>query len=304
MQNKTRVLSFAAAMISLTGWVNASPISIMDDTGQKVFLEKPAQRIVALAPHVVETLYVAGAGDKIVGAVDYSDFPEKAKAIPRVGGYSRIDLESIIALKPDLVIAWESGNAPSAIEKLRALNIPVYFSQPTTLSSIGTEIGKFGVLAGTQNIAEPVSKRFQAKLVALQKTYQNRSSVSVFYQISEAPLMTIGGKQIISNALSVCGGRNIFDALTPMAPTVSNEAVLAANPEVIITSGMQSLNPTGLDFWKKWPTLTATQRNNFFFIDPDLMNRSGPRMLAGTEQVCEALQIARNRRPETVKTRK
>ena len=277
----------------------AATVSVTDDTGKQIVLVQPAQRIIALSPHVVETLFVAGAGKKIVGAVEYSDYPLQAKTIPRVGGYARIDLESIIALKPDLVIAWETGNAPSALEKLRALGIPIYLSQPTTLADIGSEIEKFGLLAGTSAVATPAAQKYRAKLDSLTKNYQARPSIGVFYQISEAPLMTIGGHQIISNALTICGGKNIFAALTPMAPVISTEAVLAANPEVIMTSGMAKLNPTGLDFWKKWAALTATQRNNFFFIDPDLMNRSGPRMLEGTVQVCEALQTARARRPNT-----
>lgn len=274
------------------------PVSTVDDSGQTITLQKSAQRIVALAPHIVETLYVAGAGNKIVGAVDYSDYPNAAKSIPRVGGYSLINLEAILALQPDLVIAWETGNSPVAIEKLRALRIPVYLSQPNTLADIGTEIRRFGILAGTKPVADKAADQYAQRLSALQQGYPNRSTVRVFYQISETPLMTIGGKQIITNALSICGGKNVFDHLTPMAPVITSEAVIAENPEAIMTSGMQKLNPTGLDFWKKWPTLTATQRNNFFFIDPDLMNRNGPRMLAGTEDLCKALQTARDRRPK------
>lgn len=273
-------------------------ISAVDDAGQKIHLQSPAKRIVALSPHVVEILYVAGAGNKIVGAVDYSDYPKAAKSIPRVGGYSLINLEAIIALHPDLVIAWETGNSPAVIEKLRTLNIPVYLSQPNTLEDIGTEIQTFGVLAGTESTANKASKDYNQRLSQLKGSYQNSSTVRVFYQISEAPLMTIGSKQIITNALTVCGGRNVFDQLTPMAPVINSEAVIAANPEAIMTSGMQTLNPTELDFWKKWPALTATQRNNFFFIDSDLMNRNGPRMLTGTEDMCKALQTARDRRPK------
>ena len=276
----------------------ARAINVKDDTGQTVALERTTQRIVALSPHVVETLYVAGAGNKIVGAVDYSDYPNAAKSIPRVGGYSLINLEAIVALKPDLVIAWETGNSPAAIEKLRALRIPVYLSQPNTLEDIGAEIRRFGVLAGTEPVANKAADQYAQRLSALKQRYQNRATVRVFYQISEAPLMTIGGKQIITNALTICGGKNVFDQLTPMASVITSEAVIAENPEAIMTSGMQKLNPTGLDFWKKWPALTATQRNNFFFIDPDLMNRNGPRMLAGTEDLCKALQTARDRRPK------
>ncbi len=281
-----------------------STVSVVDDSGQTITLNKSAQRIVALAPHVVETLYTAGAGNKIVGAVDYSDYPNAAKSIPRVGGYSIINLEAIVALQPDLVIAWETGNSPAAIEKLRMLGIPVYLSQPNTLEDIGAEIKRFGVLAGTEPVANKAAEQYAQRLSTLRQRYQNRSTVRVFYQISEAPLMTIGGKQIITNALSTCGGKNVFDQLKPMASVITSEAVIAANPEVIVTSGMQKLNPTGLDFWKKWPALTATQRNNFFFIDPDLMNRNGPRMLAGTEDLCKALQTARDHRPKINQTTK
>jgi len=296
---KKILFSLIVTLYGLHGALAAAPaVSVVDDAGQRIVLQKPAQRIIALSPHVVETLYVAGAGNKIVGAVDYSDYPNAAKSIPRVGGYSLINLEAIVALQPDLVIAWETGNSPAAIEKLRTLRIPVYLSQPNTLEDIGAEIRRFGVLAGTEPVASKAADQYAQRLSALKKSYQNRSTVRVFYQISEAPLMTIGGKQIITNALSICGGKNVFDQLTPMASVITSEAVIAENPEAIMTSGMQKLNPTGLDFWKKWPALTATQRNNFFFIDPDLMNRNGPRMLAGTDALCKALQTARDRRPK------
>ncbi len=302
---KKILFSLIVTLCGLHGVMAAtSTVSVVDDSGQTITLNKSAQRIVALAPHVVETLYTAGAGNKIVGAVDYSDYPNAAKSIPRVGGYSIINLEAIVALQPDLVIAWETGNSPAAIEKLRMLGIPVYLSQPNTLEDIGAEIKRFGVLAGTEPVANKAAEQYAQRLSTLRQRYQNRSTVRVFYQISEAPLMTIGGKQIITNALSTCGGKNVFDQLKPMASVITSEAVIAANPEVIVTSGMQKLNPTGLDFWKKWPALTATQRNNFFFIDPDLMNRNGPRMLAGTEDLCKALQTARDHRPKINQTTK
>ncbi|MGV1016103.1 MAG: cobalamin-binding protein [Fluviibacter phosphoraccumulans] len=302
---KKILFSLIVTLCGLHGVMAAtSTVSVVDDSGQTITLNKSAQRIVALAPHVVETLYTAGAGNKIVGAVDYSDYPNAAKSIPRVGGYSIINLEAIVALQPDLVIAWETGNSPAAIEKLRMLGIPVYLSQPNTLEDIGAEIKRFGVLAGTEPVANKAAEQYAQRLSTLRQRYQNRSTVRVFYQISEAPLMTIGGKQIITNALSTCGGKNVFDQLKPMASVITSEAVIAADPEAIVTSGMQKLNPTGLDFWKKWPALTATQRNNFFFIDPDLMNRNGPRMLAGTEDLCKALQTARDHRPKINQTTK
>lgn len=277
----------------------ANPIVVTDDTGQTITLAKPAKRIIALSPHIVETLFVAGAGQKIVGAVEYSDYPAAAKSIPRVGSYASFDLEALATLKPDLVIGWETGNSPGAVDKIKRLGIPVYLSQSNTVAQVAVEIDKFGFLAGTENIAKPAAQAFRSKLSRLQQSYGQRPTVTVFYQISEYPLMTIGGKQIISNALSICGGRNIFANLTPMAPVISTEAVLAANPEAIMTSGMEQINPRALEIWKKWPNLTATRRDNFFFIDSDLVNRNGPRIIEGTQMLCNAIQTARDRRQIT-----
>lgn len=289
---------FFLLLCAVSSWTLAAPVKVVDDTGQVVSLTQPANRIVALAPHVVETLFAAGAGDKIVGAVDYSDYPPSAKSIPRVGGYSAFNLEAIAALKPDLVIAWASGNSPSAIEKIRSLGIPIYLSQINTVSEVAKEIDNFGTLAGTQTIAAPATRAYRKQLEDLTRQYRKKSEVRVFYQISESPLMTIGGKQIISNALEICSGKNIFSQLMPMAPVVSIESVLAANPEAIMTSGMQTINPSALSQWKTWPRLLANERQNFFFIDPDLMNRSGPRILEGTQMLCKAVETARQHRPK------
>lgn len=286
-------------LLFFAGWplfVQANPITVTDDAGHQITLSKPALRIIALSPHIVETLFAAGAGSKIIGAVDYSDYPAAAKSIRRIGGYSSVDLETLVALKPDLVIGWETGNSPVTIAKIQSLGIPVYLSQSNKVSQVATEIQKFGQLAATEKIAQPAADRFKKRLAKLQQIYGSRSTVTVFYQISESPLMTIGGNQIISNALDICGGKNVFDALTPMASVVSVESVLAANPEAIMASGMEQTNPTAFDQWKKWPKLTATQNNNFFLVDPDLMNRNGPRILDGTQMLCEAIQIVRNRR--------
>lgn len=291
------VLSITLALCAHAAW--AAPITVIDDTGQAVTLKAPAQRIVTLAPSAVEITYAAGAGSKIVGTVEYSDHPTAANQIPRVGGYSKLDIEAIVASKPDLVFAWESGNSPTAIEKIRQLGIPVYLSQPNKISDVATNIERIGLLAGTGDVAKKSVKDFNQRYATLNKTFSTRTPVRLFYQISPNPLITVGGQQIISDAIRTCGGVNIFADLKPMAPRVSFEAVLADNPEVIITSGMHEVRPELLDAWKKWPNLTATQRNNFFFINSDLINRGGPRILDGTKILCESLQAARDRRPKT-----
>ena len=280
------------------GIAMAGPVSVKDDLGNIVTLNAPASRIVTLAPSVVEVTYAAGAGDKIVATVEYSDYPASALKIPRVGGHSKINLEAVVAAKPDLVIASESGNSPTAIDKLRQLGIPVFMSQPHKMTDIPGEIERIGVLAGTSPTAKKAADDFRKRYQTLANKYRDRSPVTVFYQVWQNPLITIGGQQIMSDAITLCRGENIFGSLKPLAPRVSVEAVIAANPEAIVTSGMADQNPEMLDAWKKWPNLTATQRNNFFFVQSDLMNRSGPRILDGTKILCEALQTARDHRPK------
>ena len=270
---------------------------VRDDTGREVRLKAPAKRIVALAPHAAESLYAAGAGDKLVGTVDYSDFPPAAKKLPRVGGYSRLDLEAIAALKPDLVLAWESGNDMTQIDKLKALGLTVYVSQPNTIDSVASQLERLGQLAGTEAIANAAAERFRQRLDGLRAANAGKPKVRVFYQIWKTPLMTIGGPQIISDAIRVCGGENVFGHLKPMAPNVTVEAVLEADPEAIVATGMGDARPEWLHDWDQWTRMTAVKRNNLFHINPDIMQRHTPRILDGTEKLCAQLDVARSRRP-------
>ncbi len=272
-------------------------ISLKDDTGREIRLKAPAKRIVALAPHIAENLYAAGAGDRLVGTVDYSDYPPAAKAVPRVGGYSRIDLEAVAALKPDLVLAWESGNNMPQIDKLRGLGLTVHVSQPNTMDNVADELERLGKLAGTDATAISAANAFRARLAALRKANAGKPSVRSFYQIWKAPLMTVGGPQIISDAIRLCGGENVFGHLKQMAPNVTVEAVLEANPEAIIATGMGDAKPEWLHDWDKWTRMTAVARGNLFHINPDIMQRHTPRILDGTEKLCAHLDVARSRRP-------
>ncbi len=271
-------------------------LSWHDDAGHTVKLAKPAQRIVALAPHIAESLFAVGAGPQLVGTVEYSDYPPAAKNVPRVGGYSRIDLEAIVALKPDLVIAWESGNNMAQADKLKALGLTVYISQPNKMADIARQLERLGELAGTLDSARVAAQAFRQRLNDLQQRYSRRPPVRVFYQIWQAPLMTVGGPQIISDAITLCGGENVFGQLPQMAPRVSVEAVLAANPEVIIATGMGDARPDWLHDWDKWTQMTAVRRDNLFHINPDIMQRHTPRILDGALKLCENLELARSRR--------
>jgi len=269
-----------------------------DDSGREVHLKAPARRIVTLAPHAAESLYAAGGGDKLVGTVDYSDYPPAAKKVPRVGGYSRVDLEAVVALKPDLVIAWESGNNMTQVEKLKALGLAVYVFQPNRMEEVAGQLERLGQLAGSEAIANPAAERFRQRLNSLRQANAGKPKVRVFYQIWKAPLMTVGGPQIISDAIRLCGGENVFGQLGQMAPTVSVEAVLETNPEAIVATGMGDARPEWLSDWDKWTQMTAVKRDNLFHIHPDIMQRHTPRILDGAEQLCAHLDVARSRRPK------
>ncbi|QLQ23564.1 MAG: cobalamin-binding protein [Dechloromonas sp.] len=284
------------ATVALLGAARAELV-FKDDSGQDVRLKAPARRIVTLAPHATELLYAAGAGDRLVGTVEYSDYPPAAKKVPRVGSYDRFDLEAISALRPDLIIAWESGNPAAQVAKLRALGLTVYSTQPNRLEDVAGQIERYGRLAGSVAAADAAAAQFRQRLERLRRTHAGKPPVRVFYQIWINPLMTVGGPQIISDAIRLCGGENVFGHLPQMAPTVSVEAVLAADPEAIVATGMGDARPDWLNDWNKWPRMTAVKRGNLFHINPDLMQRHTPRILDGAEQLCADLEIARGRRP-------
>lgn len=293
-----KIASFLALTVAFSFAAPAlADFSVKDDTGQEIRLKAPARRIVTLAPHATENVYAAGAGDRLVGTVDYSDYPAEAKKIPRIGSYDRIDLEAVAALKPDLVLAWESGNNMPQVNKLKALGLTVHVSQPNTMDTIADQLERLGQLAGTEAVAHAAAERFRLRLQGLRAANANKPKVRVFYQIWKSPLMTVGGPQIISDAIKLCGGENVFGHLKPMAPTVSVEAVLEANPEAIVATGMGDARPDWLHDWDRWTRMTAVQRGNLFHINPDIMQRHTPRILDGAEQLCAHLDVARGRRP-------
>lgn len=291
----SRLFALAALFLAQTAMAD---IVVKDDTGQEIRLKEAAKRIVSLAPHATETLYAAGAGDRLVGAVDYSDYPEAAKKLPRVGGYSRLDLEAIAALKPDLVIAWQSGNPSAQVDKLKALGLPVFNTQPNQIEDIASLLERFGRLAGTDAAAQAAAQNFRNRLAKLRQGNAGKPVVRVFYQVWKTPLTTVGGPQIISSAIKLCGGENVFGNLKQMAPTVSLEAVVEADPEAIVATGMGDASPEWLKDWEKWPRMTAVKRGNLFHINPDIMQRHTPRILEGAERLCANLDLARSRRPK------
>jgi len=278
------------------GLASQASITLVDATDTPVTLVSPARRIVSLAPHITELLYAAGAGGRVVAATDYSDYPAAARDLPRIGGYVNIDLEAVLALRPDLVVAWKSGNSAAQWERLRALGVAVYVSEPQRLEAIPTDIEHLGTLAGTQGVAHAAAQQFRQVHARLAERYANRPPVTVFYEIWNPPLMTISGKQIISDVLRLCGGVNVFAQLPGLAPTVNVEAVIQKNPEVIFMGDMQNRSMPQDNHWRRWTGLRAVRAGNLFSIPPDLMQRHTPRILLGAERVCTDLEQARGRR--------
>ncbi|OEZ52211.1 cobalamin-binding protein [Duganella sp. HH105] len=293
MNKPTIKLLASLTMLAMAASAHAA-ITVRDDDGNVVTLQKPAQRIIAMAPHVTELLYAAGGGDKIVGAVTYSDYPEAAKKLPRVGDNRQVDMERVIAMKPDLIVIWMHGASERQIETLRQLNIPMFHSEPTKLDGIADNVLRLGQLMGTEAVAQPVAAEIRQKFAALAKQYGNRPPVRMFYQVWDKPLYTLNGTSIVSDAMRLCGGVNIFADLKVTAPVVSNEAVLQADPEAIF--GTSEKNYGGVGLWKPYTTMKAVRNDNLFTLDGELLNRAGPRMVAGTTAMCEKLELARQHR--------
>lgn len=268
-------------------------IRVVDDTGDAVVLDAPARRIVSLAPNLTELLFDAGAGGQIVGAVDYSDYPPPARAIPRIGGSGSIDFERVISLKPDLIIAWASGNPRRTVERLRRFGLPVYLAQPRRLEDIARTLERLGKLAGTDAIARTKADQFTRRLQALSARYAGRPPIRVFYQILDPQLITVNGKHLISEILRICGGENVFATLPVLAPVVNEEAVLKADPEAIIAGGVDENWDAWRAHWRERATLTAVKRNALYRIPADLIHRDTLRVLDGAERVCAAIEDAR-----------
>jgi iron complex transport system substrate-binding protein len=291
---KRTINILAGALLLAAGLQARAAITVKDDAGATVTVAKPAQRVISLAPHVTELLFAAGGGSHVVGVVSYSDFPEEAKKIPQIGSNREVDLERIMAMKPDLIVVWRHGSSERQIDMLEKLGIPMFHSEPQKLEDIADNVEKLGQLMGTDAVAGPAAAGLHGRIASLRSRYAKRPVVRSFYQVWDKPLYTLNGRHIVSDALRLCGGENIFDKLAVTAPVVSVEAVLQENPEAIFATAEK--NYGGVSMWKPYTTLTAVRNDNLFTIDGNLLNRAGPRMVAGAAQLCEKLELARSHR--------
>lgn len=272
----------------------SADIRITDDTGRVLEFEHPARRIVSLAPHLTELLFAAGAGEYVVGVSSFSDYPPAARVITRIGSGASIDLEKIVALKPDLVLAWQSGNPAGQVARLRGLGLRVFYSEPRVLEDIGSTLARLGELAATRSRAQAAIDSFTRRLSALRQRQVDKMPVSVFYQAWDRPLMTVNDDHIISDVIRLCGGVNVFAGLDALAPQVGTESVLQRDPQVIIAAEGGPGSGDVLADWQRWSTLSAVRNGHLYTVHADLLVRHTPRILDGAQRVCEILDQVRN----------
>lgn len=253
-----------------------------------------AKRIVTLAPNLTELVFAAGAADLLVGVSAYSDFPPAAKDLPVVSDAFTVDQEQLVLLKPDLLLAWKSGTPAHVVDELRAAGFNVETVITRGLDDVPAALLRIGELSGHDAHAVVAAEDFRQSIDEIRQQYLGVSEVSVFYQISTRPLYTINGEHFIGEILNLCGGRNIFADLSELAPSVSVEAVIDRNPEVLLAASDSGELP--FTDWQRWDGLAANRLGNHFVVSAAEIGRATPRLLVAARQVCEALQVARMNR--------
>jgi iron complex transport system substrate-binding protein len=253
----------------------------------------PAQRIVSLAPHLTELAFTAGAGDRIVATVEYSNHPDAARKLPRIGNAFRVDLERLVALRPDAVLVWESGTPAPTIERVRALRLPVVSFQTHRLEHVATVLREIGRLAGTSESAQRAASDYERNIRVLRDRYRDRTPIRVFIEIDDRPLYTVNGQQIMSEIVELCGGRNVFADLSELAPAIGIEAVIAANPQAIIST--DDTVPDAAAAWSRWRHIEAVRTGNIYTLRSDDIARATTRLTVAAEAVCRTLDTARQR---------
>ncbi len=287
-----------AASGAAAGRAQAAALTVLDDTGVRVALAGPAQRIVSLAPGATEMLFVAGAGDRIVATVYTSDEPAAAKQIPRIGDANALNYEKLISLRPDVVVAWEDLTNRLVIDSLRKLKMNLYLVRARSLADIPQSVRRFGALAGTQAIANPAAAALEARVARLTRRKADAVPLRVFYMIWDAPLYTVGSRHIITDAIARCGGRNIFDDIDFPAPIVEIESVVKRNPELMLLSAPPITARDWRERWNRFGTIRAVKAKQLVTFSDTRLDRMGPTAIDAVEGLCGILDTARTHRAD------
>ncbi len=289
------VAASAPAAVVATATANTTApmaLSVVDDSGQRLTLARPARRVVTLAPNLAELVFAAGGGDRLVGVMRYSEHPSAVARLPVVGDAFTVNLEKLAALQPDLLLVWTSGVNPRQQQRLHSLGAPVYHSEINSIATLADTLRRIGRLLGTDAVAEAQAAALLARWQALQARWSTRAPVRVFYQLWDEPLMTVNRQHLIAQALRACGGVNAFDDLPPLTPTIGWEAVLATDPQVVVT-GHADNEPARLQRWQRYPQLSAVRHGLLIALDGQQLARMSPAFIDGAEALCQAVDRAR-----------
>jgi len=272
----------------------------LDALGRKVKIGSFPKRIVSLAPGITETLYALGLDREIVGVTTFCTYPEAARLKPRVGGFTNISVEKIVALNPDLVIGTADGNRQETVDKLESLGIPVYVTNPKTLEEILAVVLQVGTITGRERVARRLTADLQKRVAHLSALVAAQKKYRVFFQVGGEPLITVGRDTLHNQLINLAGGVNIAGEEKTLYPRYSVEEVVAQQPEVILFSSMKyAADVTRVwGHWRKWPNIPAVRDNRLIIIDTDLIDRASPRIVDGLEAMVKALH------PETIKKEK
>ncbi|MGI9273457.1 MAG: cobalamin-binding protein [Endozoicomonas sp.] len=271
-------------------------LCVTDDLQHKVCVDQPVKRVISLAPGTTELAFAAGGGKKLVAVDDHSDYPSAVQNIPRIGGYPNVSAEAIVAMKPDLVLAWSGGNDSRLTGQLEKLGLTLFHSDPIDYDGIASVIRRLGKTMGTESQAEASARAFEKRYQSILSQYSSAEPVRVFFEIWNEPLMTVNGNQIISKTIELCGGVNIFADASVRVPRVGIESVLAADPQAIVSSRIVQ-GGSGIESrWQRWGRIHAVKNNHLFTIEGDLITRPTPRALDGAEILCQQLQTVRMER--------
>ena len=242
------------------------------------------ERVVSLAPSLSEIVVELGAADLLVGVLDGGERPAALANVPSVGHYGQLNMERLLSLKPDLILLWPGSVGPAQREQLQRLNIPVFVAEPHSLEQLTTQVQAIAEQLGRVDAGRQLAAQLRQRLAELRQRYQRAEPLRVFYQVWNQPLYTVGGGQIISDALNVCGARNVFDDLKLPAPQVSIESVLQRNPEVILVGDQAQM-----EAWKAWPAMAARVR-----LVPDKgLERPSGQMLEAVARLCQVIVLNR-----------
>ncbi|MGD2139298.1 MAG: cobalamin-binding protein [Burkholderiales bacterium] len=281
-----------AATLSFAAIPGFARITVTDDVQEQVSVERPARRIIAIAPNLAELAYAAGAGKWLVAVVRGADYPPEVLSLPSVGDAAGLDFERIRRLEPDLILAWGSGNKRADLDRLRAVAIPTLILEPHTLDDVARDMRVIGQLAGTEAIAGQAAARFEARLQQLRKRHAGAEVLNVAVEIWHQPVFTVSDAHPLSDALRVCGARNAIGDFPLLAGPVPLEDVLAAKPDVILSvSGIQEADMRSQ--WRRYQSVSGQQAVALISMPPELLTRPGPRMLDGVDQLCARLDSVR-----------